>query len=106
MDFFIKFLKFGIVGASGVIVDFGITWLLKEWVKINRHAANSTGFFLAAVISNYILNRIWTFHSHDAEVGTQFAKFLAVSAAGLAMNNSLIYYFNEKRVCRFICPKR
>jgi putative flippase GtrA len=45
MDFFIKFLKFGIVGASGVIVDFGITWLLKEWVKINRHAANSTGFF-------------------------------------------------------------
>ncbi|MFM7154692.1 MAG: GtrA family protein [Bacteroidota bacterium] len=104
MDFFIKFLKFGIVGASGVIVDFGITWLLKEWVKINRYAANSTGFF-AAVISNYILNRIWTFHSHDAEVGTQFAKFLAVSAAGLAMNNSLIYYFNEKKGVPFYLSK-
>lgn len=104
MEFFIKFLKFGIVGASGVIVDFGITWLLKEWVKINQYVANSTGFF-AAVISNYILNRIWTFHSHDAEVGVQFAKFLAVSAVGLAMNNSLIYYLNEKRGVPFYLSK-
>jgi putative flippase GtrA len=104
MEFFIKFLKFGIVGASGVVVDFGITWILKEWVKINRYAANSTGFF-AAVISNYMLNRIWTFHSHDKEVGIQFAKFLAVSAVGLAMSNSLIYYLNEKRRVPFYLSK-
>jgi putative flippase GtrA len=104
MEFFIKFLKFGIVGASGVVVDFGITWILKEWVKINRYAANSTGFF-AAVISNYMLNRIWTFHSHDKEVGILFAKFLAVSAVGLAMSNSLIYYLNEKRGVPFYLSK-
>jgi putative flippase GtrA len=104
MEFFIKFLKFGIVGASGVVVDFGITWILTEWVKINRYAANSTGFF-AAVISNYMLNRIWTFHSHDKEVGIQFAKFLAVSAVGLAMSNSLIYYLNEKRGVPFYLSK-
>lgn len=104
MEFFIKFLKFGVVGASGVIIDFGVTWLLKEWLRMNRYVANSTGFF-AAVISNYILNRIWTFHSHDSEVGVQFTKFLAVSSVGLAMNNSLIYYFSEKRGMSFYWSK-
>ena len=33
--FILKFLKFGVVGFSGVFVDFGITWLFKEKVKLN-----------------------------------------------------------------------
>jgi putative flippase GtrA len=38
-------------------------------------------------------------------VGIQFAKFLAVSAVGLAMSNSLIYYLNEKRGVPFYLSK-
>ena len=49
-----KFLKFCIVGSSGMIIDFGTTWLLKEKVKINKYLANSTGFILAAT-SNYLI---------------------------------------------------
>mgnify|MGYP001293249327 FL=1 len=64
-----KFLKFGIVGSSGMIMDFGTTWLLKEKVKINKYVANSTGFILAAT-SNYLLNRFWTFHSENTKVAT------------------------------------
>jgi len=100
----LKFIKFGIVGVSGVVVDFGITWLLKEKLRLNQYLANSTGF-MCAVLSNYVLNRIWTFHSQDNAVGMQFAKFFVVALVGLGMNNALIYYFNEKRKLPFYVSK-
>jgi putative flippase GtrA len=100
----IKFLKFGVVGASGVLVDFGVTWLLKEQARLNKYVANSTGF-ACAVVSNYILNRIWTFHSADPNVGVQFAKFAIVALVGLGMNNAIIYFLNEKQGVKFYMSK-
>jgi putative flippase GtrA len=103
-ELFVKFIKFGIVGVSGVIVDFGITWLLKERARLNKYIANSTGF-ACAVVSNYVLNRIWTFHSADPHVGIQFAKFTVVALVGLAMNNAIIYYLSERRGVKFYTAK-
>lgn len=94
-ELLIKFLKFGLVGASGVGVDFGITWLCREKLRLNQYVANSTGF-LCAVISNYILNRLWTFNSADPSIGIQFTKFLIASLIGLALNNGIIYVLNER----------
>jgi putative flippase GtrA len=103
-ELLLKFIKFGIVGVSGVVVDFGITWLLKEKARLNQYVANSAGF-LCAVVSNYVLNRLWTFHSHDAAVGLQFAKFFAVALVGLGMNNLLIYWLNERQKISFYYAK-
>jgi putative flippase GtrA len=100
----IKFVKFGIVGVTGVFVDFGMTWLLKEKLQINKYLANTTGF-MCAVFSNYILNRIWTFQSQDSAVGLQFAKFFGVALVGLAINNALIYVFNGLRNVPFYYAK-
>ena len=102
--FFWKFLKFGVVGASGVVVDFGITWLLKEKLKLNQYVANSTGF-ACAVVSNYILNRIWTFEDHNPDVAVQFAKFTAIALVGLALNNAIIYVLNERLRMNFYVSK-
>lgn len=99
-----KFLKFGIVGGSGVFVDFGITWLLKEKLKLNAYLANSMGF-TAAVISNFVLNRIWTFNNHDPHVALQFGKFAMVAVVGLALNNSIIYLLTERFKTNFYVAK-
>lgn len=103
-DLIIKFLKFGIVGASGVAVDFGVTWLCKEKVRLNKYVANSTGF-LCAVVSNYLLNRVWTFHSQDPAVVTQFSKFLLASLVGLGINNGIIYLLTERFGVKFYPAK-
>ncbi|MBX2892900.1 MAG: GtrA family protein [Saprospiraceae bacterium] len=103
-DLIIKFCKFGIVGASGVGVDFGITWLCKEKLRLNKYVANSTGF-MCAVVSNYTLNRVWTFHSHDPAVATQFSKFLLASLIGLGINNAIIYLLNERLGVKFYTSK-
>ena len=99
-----KFLKFGVVGGSGVFVDFGVTWLLKERLKLNAYLANSAGF-TCAVISNFVLNRIWTFENHDPHVAMQFGKFSAIAAVGLGMNNGIIYLLTERFKTNFYVAK-
>lgn len=103
-DIMIKFLKFGVVGASGLVVDFGITWLLKEKGKVNKYVANSSGF-VCAVISNYILNRVWTFESQDPAVVKQFGFFALAAFIGLALNNGIIYLLTERFKFNFYASK-
>ena len=68
-----KFIKFGIVGASGMVVHFAVLYLLRDMVHINQFIANTIGFITAAT-TNYFLNRIWTFRSHEKQVGVEYMK--------------------------------
>jgi putative flippase GtrA len=103
-ELFFKLFKFGVVGASGVVVDFGVTWLLKERIGLNKYVANSTGF-ACAVLSNYMLNRIWTFESHDPNVAIQFGKFAVIALIGLLLNNGMIYLLTERQGMKFYPSK-
>lgn len=89
-----QFLKFCVVGAVGVSVDFAVTYLLKEYLRINKYIANSIGFMCAAS-SNFLLNRIWTFESHSPEIALQYLLFLAISLGGLLLNNGIIYLISD-----------
>ena len=102
--FILKFLKFGVVGFSGVFVDFGVTYLFKEIIKINKYASNALGFICAAT-SNYILNRIWTFQSENADVATEYGKFMFVSAIGLGINSLTLYLLTDKLKWNFYLSK-
>ena len=94
-ELFFKFLKFGIVGASGVIVDFGFTYLCKEIFKIQKYVANAIGFTIAAS-SNYFFNRVWTFHSQNPEIGIEYSKFLFISLIGLGINTLILWTLVSK----------
>ncbi len=91
----LRFLKFGIVGLSGMVIDFSITWLFKEKLKIHRYIASSIGFIIAAS-TNYFLNRIWTFESSDPRVLMQYGSFVIISVIGLGINNLFLYLFEKK----------
>ena len=102
--FILKFMKFGVVGFSGVFVDFGITYLFKEIIKINKYVSNAIGFIFAAT-SNYILNRIWTFESENADVATEYGKFMLVSVIGLGINSLTLYLLTDKLKWNFYLSK-
>ena len=102
--FFLKFIKFCVVGFSGMILDFGVTWILKEKFRINKYIANSTGFVLAAT-SNYMLDRFWTFHSENRQIATEYMSFMIISLAGLAINNSVIFLLHDKLKLNFYIAK-
>ena len=91
-----KFLKFGIVGLFGMVIDFSITILLKEKLKVHRYISSSAGFTIAASC-NYLFNRIWTFSSNNPKVLAEYSTFIIISLIGLAINNLFLYLF-EKRL--------
>ncbi len=99
-----RFIKFGVVGASGVIVDFGFTYLGKEIFKIQKYIANAIGFTIAAS-TNYILNRIWTFHSQNPEIGIEYSKFLLISLIGLGINTFILWTLVSKMKWNFYVSK-
>jgi putative flippase GtrA len=102
--FILKFLKFCTVGFSGMVIDFGTTWLLKEKFKINKYIANSCGFILAAS-SNFILNRIWTFDNHRPQIVYQYFSFVGIAVIGLLLNNLIVYIFADKMKWNFYFSK-
>lgn len=102
--FFIKFLKFGAVGASGMAIDFSLTYLFKEIIRVQKYVANAIGFSCAAV-SNYFINRVWTFNDHSPEMTLQFTKFFVVSLAGLGINTLILYLLVKKFRMNFYLAK-
>ncbi len=99
-----KFIKFGLVGFSGLFIDFGFTYICKEWLKIPKYIANAIGFSLAAS-SNYFLNRIWTFHSHNPEIMMEYSQFFAISLIGLIINTIVLWILVSKFKKHFYLSK-
>jgi putative flippase GtrA len=102
--FLLKFIKFCAVGFSGMVIDFGTTWLLKERAGVNKYIANSAGFVLAAT-SNYIWNRLWTFQSENNQIAFEYLSFIIISVIGLGINNLVIFIFSDKLKFNFYFSK-
>lgn len=85
-----KFMRFGIVGTSGFLIDFSITWVMLSMFGLFEYGANAIGFAVAAT-SNYILNRLWTWRSKNPNVKGEFLKFFMVSLIGLFINSFVIF---------------
>ncbi|OCB76859.1 GtrA family protein [Flavobacterium crassostreae] len=101
---FIKFLKFGLVGFSGLIIDFAITWLCKEKLSLNKYVANGMGF-LFGVTNNYFLNKYFTFENHNPDIGTQFTSFLIISMIGFGLNTGFLYLLQKNTSLNFYVCK-
>ena len=98
-------IKFGLVGFTGILVDFSITYFLKEKALINKYIANATGF-TCAVISNFFLNKYWTFNSAGNQfITNQFFLFATFSVIGLFINSSVLMLLIKKMNVRFYLSK-
>ncbi|HUA08753.1 MAG TPA: GtrA family protein [Candidatus Acidoferrales bacterium] len=73
-----QFVKFGIVGLSGLLVNFIVFTVLQRFDPEHAQALHYNVLysvaFLSGGVSNYWLNRIWTFRStgHAVREGVQF----------------------------------
>ncbi|MEE9216115.1 MAG: GtrA family protein [Anaerolineales bacterium] len=84
-----RFFKFSVVGTIGAVVDFGTFNLLRNVVGIPAAIAQAMSFS-AAVISNFLWNRYWTYpDSRSKPVGRQASQFLIVSLVGLTIRTGV-----------------
>jgi putative flippase GtrA len=81
-----RFVKFAIVGAAGSITDFLVLNLLIQLFAVPLAVANTCSF-VAAVMQNFTLNRVWTFpESRGRRARGQLAQFAIVSLVGYGLN--------------------
>jgi Predicted membrane protein len=100
----VQLFKFGIVGLSGLMIDFSITYFFKEQLHFDPYLANAIGFSFA-VVNNYFINKIWTFKNKEKAIIQQFAKFLLVAVIGLALNTLCIYLLHQQLHILFYVSK-
>ena len=100
----IKFLKFLLVGLSGMILDFSMTYFIKERLLLNKYFANSMGFSIAA-ISNFLLNKYYTFNSTNPEFLQEFYWFIAISIISLFIYNGVLWFGINKLNMKFYFSK-
>ena len=105
-----RYIKFGIVGASGTVVNLAVLFVGREYFFASWEAhSNKPYFSLALAISvatlnNFTWNRLWTWadrkpglESADAHVplASQFGKYALASWFGIALQYGLTLWLSN-----------
>lgn len=80
-----QLVKFGLVGASGYLINLAVFAALAGSLGVH-HLIAAVGAFGVAVTSNFLWNRYWTFGPGEGPAHFQAARFFAVSIASLGIN--------------------
>jgi dolichol-phosphate mannosyltransferase len=85
----VQLVKFGIVGASGYVINLVVFTALLGW---GAHIAAAISFIVSAA-SNYWWNRHWTFVGQKGNFALQGMRFYVVSAVAFAFNQLWLVVF-------------
>jgi putative flippase GtrA len=87
---FHRFIKFGLVGALGAIIDIGLLNLLRGGFGWPLFWANTVSVSVA-ILSNFTWNRLWTFpESRTRKKRRQLPQFTLINIIGLLINNLIV----------------
>lgn len=88
----VRFLKFATVGAIGSVVDFGVMNFFSHLFDLPLVYAGTISF-ICAVISNFTLNRFWTYpESRSRHILHQLGMFFLVNAAGILIRVPILHF--------------
>ena len=86
--------KYYLVGASGVLVNLGILYILKEYAGLWYLASSAIAIYIS-VTTNFLLNKAWTFKDTMVKQSTFFmyVKFIGISIIGMLIQLGFNYLF-------------
>jgi dolichol-phosphate mannosyltransferase len=105
-----RFVRFALVGLSGVVVDMGLLFLLSDPRTLGFGLTRSKALAAElAIVNNFLWNDVWTFRDL---VGSQrgakhklrrFGKFNVICGVGLVLNIVLLnVQFNALHIDRYV----
>ena len=94
LDFWRRFIKFNLVGLSGVVVNEGLLVLLALDGVYYVYA--SAVAIEVSIISNFLLNDFWTFRDRrHGRMATRLLKFNGLMIIGLVVNLAILFAGTE-----------
>ena len=93
-----RFIKYCLVGLSGVIVNMGLLALLTEGLNL-FYAVSAAIAIEASILNNFTWNELWTFRDRRnpvlASVVSRALKFNLISLIGLGINMGILLLLTE-----------
>lgn len=97
----IRFFKFALVGTLGFGVDVGVFNLFRNLVGLPAEISSVISF-IAAVLSNFTWNRLWTYpESRSKPLASQLLQFGVVNVAGLIIRTVIFILITKPLVQLF-----
>ncbi len=85
----VRFMRFTVVGTIGAVVDFSTFHFLESVIGV-RAVWASVFSFIAAITSNFLWNRFWTYpDSRSKPIHHQVVTFFVVNIIGLGIRTPL-----------------
>jgi putative flippase GtrA len=81
----LQFVRFGVVGASGYVLNLVVYTLCVHGLSID-YRVSATLAFVVALANNFWWNRHWTFKAGDGHAGFQAMRFVIVSLVAFGLN--------------------
>ncbi|MEA2089051.1 MAG: GtrA family protein [Patescibacteria group bacterium] len=97
------FVKYCVVGGTAAAVDFSILFILTDFLNV-YYLISATISFIVSALTNYSLNRSWTFRSNGKK-RKQLPIFFTIATIGLILNNSIMYFSVEVLAVWYIWAK-
>jgi putative flippase GtrA len=104
VPFWKSFSRAQIASFAATGVDFGFLILLVEKGGAWYVAATAAGAFLGAV-TNFTLNRQWSFESTSERIHGQALKYALVSGGSLVLNSGGVWAFTEGTGISYLSSK-
>ena len=90
-----QLIKFVIVGAIGTLVNISVLFLLTKFFNILYLISEVIGFTLST-LSNYILNKIWTFEENiQVKIIRKYIQYFIVCLFSLILNLVVLFLLVE-----------
>lgn len=90
-----QIMKFGVVGVIAFAIDYGSMILLTEVFGIPP-VISATISFIISVVFNYLASMKYVFsHKQDMSRRREFEIFIALSVAGLLINDAIMWVGTE-----------
>lgn len=96
-DLYFRFVKFGIVGGSGVVVNSAILWFCHDILGMIIPIASifSVGI---SILTNFLLNDFWTWNSTNTKkhsFKTRLLRYYISASLGAAINYFVLIFLTE-----------
>lgn len=91
-----QIFKFGIVGIICFFIDYGVLYILTEFIGISYLISSAVSFSFSVII-NYLLSMKFVFRSRkNVNKAGEFSAFVILSVIGLGLNELIMWGCVEK----------
>lgn len=85
-------VRYVISGGTAAVTDLGLLYVLNSYVGLHYLVASALAFIGSFFVS-FLLQKFWTFKSHEEKTHKQVIMYLGNSLFGLGLNTILMYIF-------------